>query len=169
MKGEYHSRADMFLVSAVFFFIPVFFAVVFDLVRGECCAAFVGLPGCSFFHSASCFARLPLNSFSRAVNFDSAVGRQLPCSCCFFPFTGSYPGQHRFLLFAISIKPMHPIQFCFLHDPSLRRNREFRTNGSPLEVAPAKLMVRRSETLCVSGTSCSGMGPLSSWRLWRSH
>jgi hypothetical protein len=58
------------------------------------------VPGCFFFQLSSCFLRFARNFFSESESLDFALGLQLPCECCGFPFTGSYPGQQRFFFFS---------------------------------------------------------------------
>jgi len=76
-----------------------------SLVEGacRCCAALFRVRGFLSCQSSSCFRRFLRNLSSLAVSFDFAFGRQLPCSPCLLPLTGSYPGQQRVLFFLVGM------------------------------------------------------------------
>jgi hypothetical protein len=67
----------------------VFIEEVFVPGACRCRAALRRAPGCFFFHRFNWALRFFWKVFSPELDFDFAFGRQLPCSCCFLPGTGS--------------------------------------------------------------------------------
>jgi hypothetical protein len=165
----YRARVAVLLrFAAGFFLVASFFVAAVGDFR--CSAAERRVFGCSSCHPSSCFLRFVRKLFSDGLVLDSAFGRQLPSLCAGLPFTGSYPGQHRFSFLAANL---HLWIWDWLRRELFRAKRDLFHTHLPFfkkdktrfyEFARASVRLR----VQISSAVSSGRLCLGRFRSWRS-